>query len=499
MNMQLVEQADVLFVTCSYSKDEARTRQIISTYTPPLGMAMLAAYLLEHGVSTAIADALALEMSPEQVLERIELIRPRVVGLASITSLFGPNRRLASSIRARFPDILIVLGGHHGATFKGSILEETPEFDIVVYGEGEVSLLALVEAYAAKNWDREAFLADLGELSKIGGIVFRDASGKSVVTDRAPLIEDLDTLPFSARHLLPMERYVPLPHQYSRLPAIHLMGSRGCPFNCAYCNNTAVMGRVLRLRSPENIVMEIDELKRDFGAREIFFWDDTMTVNKKWLSRLCDILTSERMDITWSAATRVDIVNPEMLKMMKRSGCWRLFYGIESGIQELLDLLNKRTRLQQARDAIKWTNDAGIETTASFMIALPGETPELARETVRFALEIKPTYADFHVTTPFPGTKLFDEALEYGRLNMDFSRYDCYEPVFVPFGYKDEDEIKKMLSFAKRSFYFRPSYILGKLMRIRSFGDVAKLLRGFKTLIGFLQRSKRFQGTSDQV
>jgi len=495
--MTAAQQADVLFVTCSYSREEARTRQIIKTYTPPLGLASLAAYLIERGVSAKIVDALALELPAEDVLERIAAIRPKVIGLTSITPLFEANRRLAGLIRSRFPEILIVLGGHHAATFKETLLGEAPEIDIVVYPEGEIPLLSLVEAFAAADWDKEAFLSDEKSLSSIPGIAFRSDSGGPVVTERPPLIMDLDALPFPARYLLPMERYVPLPHQHSRLPAIHMMGSRGCPYNCAYCNNTAVMGKKLRLRTPENIVKEIDELKRGYGAREIFFWDDTITANKKWLRKLCDILIAEKMDITWSAATRVDIVDPDMLVMLRRSGCWRLFYGVESGVQELLDLLDKKTTLEQARDAVKWTNDAGIETTASFMIALPSETPALARETIKFALEINPTYADFHVTTPFPGTKIFNEAHKYGRLNTDFSRYDCYEPVFVPFGYKDEEEIRKMLSLAKRSFYFRPSYALKKLIRIRSFGDIHRIYKGLTTLLAFLSRSKRFQGRPD--
>lgn len=491
------EHADVLFLTCSFSKEQARTRQIIKTYTPPLGMASLAAYLIERGLSVAIVDALALELPADEVLGRIEKIRPKVIGLTSITSLFGPNRELASRIRSRFPEVLIVLGGHHATTFDREVLNQAPEFDLVVHGEGEIALHRLVEAFASSGWDKEAFLADESVLSSLPGIVFRGGSGAPVVTKRPPPITDLDTLPFPARRLLPMAKYVPLPHQHSRLPAVHVMGSRGCPYNCAYCNNTAVMGRNLRLRTPENIALEVDELKRDFGAREIFFWDDTITANKKWLDRLCDILITEKMDITWSAATRVDIVTPEMLRMMKRSGCWRLFYGIESGVQELLDSLNKRTTLEQARNAVKWTNDAGIESTASFMIALPGETPEMARKTIQFALEIKPTYADFHVTTPFPGTKIFQEAREYGKLNMDFSRYDCYEPVFVPFGYKDEEEIRKMLSLAKRSFYFRPSYALSKLRRVRSFSDLYRIYKGLVTLLAFLTRSKRFMGSVD--
>jgi len=485
----------VVFVTCSFSRKEARTRQIIRTYTPPLGLASLAAYVIENDFSAAIVDALALELGPEEVCQRVKELSPKVIGLTSITPLFEANRRLAGLLRSKVPEALIVLGGHHATIFRESLLETSPEFDIIVYGEGERSLLSLVEAFAQAGWDKEAFLSDANGLSKVPGIIFRTTNG-ATGTKRPPLIDDLDTLPFPARHLLPMHKYVPLPHQHSRLPAIHVMGSRGCTFNCYYCNNTAVFGRRLRLRSPENIIAEIEQLKHDYGAKEIFFWDDTFTANRKWVLRLCEIILSEKIDITWSAATRVDLVDPELLPIMKRSGCWRLFFGIESGVQELLDMLNKKITLQQASSAIRWAKDAGIETTASFMIALPGETPEMAKRTIRFALELEPTYADFHVTTPFPGTRIYQEASKHGRLNMDFTRYDCYEPVFVPWGYKDEEQIKKMLSLAKRSFYFRPSYAIKKLAAIRSFGDIYRIYKGFTTLIAFLIRSRRYHSSA---
>jgi len=378
----------VVFVTCSFSRKEARTRQIIRTYTPPLGLASLAAYVIENGFSAAIVDALALELGPEQVCQRVKELSPKVIGLTSITPLFEANRRLAGLLRSKVPEALIVLGGHHATIFRESLLETSPEFDIIVYGEGERSLLSLVEAFAQAGWDKEAFLSDANGLSKVPGIIFRTTNG-ATGTERPPLIDDLDTLPFPARHLLPMHKYVPLPHQHSRLPAIHVMGSRGCTFNCYYCNNTAVFGRRLRLRSPENIIAEIEQLKHDYGAKEIFFWDDTFTANRKWV-----------------------------------------------------------------------------------------------------------LYADFHVTTPFPGTRIYQEASKHGRLNMDFTRYDCYEPVFVPWGYKDEEQIKKMLSLAKRSFYFRPSYAIKKLAAIRSFGDIYRIYKGFTTLIAFLIRSRRYHSSA---
>jgi radical SAM superfamily enzyme YgiQ (UPF0313 family) len=238
-----------------------------------------------------------------------------------------------------------------------------------------------------------------------------------------PLIQNLDALPFPARDLLPMDKYIPLPNQYKRKPVANLMALRGCPYQCTFCSANAVFGCSLRMRSAQRVYDEIKQLVDTYGIREISFWDDTLTVNKKWLHELCDLIISNHLDITWSCYARVNTVDLDLLKKMKKAGCWNIFYGIESGNQELLDRIKKGITLDQIRNAVKLTKKAGIEVRGSFMIALPGETPEMAHKTIDFAIELDPDYAQFSITTPYPGTELFEQAKQYGELSGDFSKF----------------------------------------------------------------------------
>ncbi len=168
---------------------------------------------------------------------------------------------------------------------------------------------------------------------------------------------------------------------------------------------------------------------------------------------------------------------------MKKAGCWNIFYGIESGNQDLLDVIGKGVTLEQIRNAIKWTKEAGIEIRANFMLALPGETPEKAQKTIDFAKELDPDFVKFNITTPYPGTRLHTQALEHGTLESSLDRFTNYFPVFVPNGYSSKDEIIKMRKKAYREFFFRPSYILKRLFKIRSFGEFIRHIQGFKALI----------------
>jgi radical SAM superfamily enzyme YgiQ (UPF0313 family) len=184
-------------------------------------------------------------------------------------------------------------------------------------------------------------------------------------------------------------------------------------------------------------------------------------------------------------------VDKEMLLLMRKAGCWNMFFGFESGVQELLDLINKNITLDEIRQVVKWCKEVGIEVRASFMIALPKETPEMAKKTIDFAIELDPEYAQFCVTTPFPETKLFEDAKKYGDLALDFDKYSVWEPVFLPHGYKSRDEILEMERLAVKKFYYRFGYVLKHLLKIRSPLDVWRYFKGFIVTIGFsLSRCK---------
>jgi len=457
----------------------------VGGHLPPFGLACLASYIREHSFMVTIIDALAENMGPKQVLDYIGKQQPKVIGITAMTPQFQRTVQIAKDISNRFPEILTVIGGHHASIMPDKTLKENNGLDILVYGEGEETFLEVMNKYRENGYDKEWFLKGIEGLSAIDGIAFRDKDNNIKINKPRRQIEDLDSLPSPAWDLLPINKYLPLPNQYLNKPVIHMVSIRGCPFDCGFCSNNSVFGRKIRARSPEKVVDDIKYVKSKYNIKEISFWDDTMTVNKKWLKRLCNCLLENQVNVTWTCYSRVDTVDFEILKLMKKAGCWNIFYGYESGNQQLLDNINKGITLEQIRKVNKWTKDADIEVRASFMIALPGETPEMAKKTIDFAIELEPEYAQFSITTPYPGTKLYDTAKQSGRLRDDFSKYNMWEVVYVPYGYKDEEEILAMEKMAMRKFYFRFRFIFNKIKRIRSLEDIKRYFNGLKMVIGF--------------
>ena len=457
----------------------------IGGHLPPFGLACIASYIREHSFSVGIMDALAEDMESMQVLDYIGKHQPKVIGFSAMTPQFLRTVRIAKDISKRFPEILTIIGGHHASIMPYETLEEDCCLDLLVYGEGEETFLEIINKYKERGWNKEEFLKDADCLKAIDGIAFRDKDSNIKINKSRRQIEDLDSLPSPAWDLLPLGKYIPLPNQYLNKPVIHMVSIRGCPFDCDFCSNNSVFGRKIRARSPERVVDDIKYVKSKYNMKEISFWDDTMTVNKKWLEKFCNCLIENKVNVTWTCYSRVDTVNLEILKLMKKAGCWNIFYGYESGTQQLLDNINKGITLEQIRNANKWTKEAGIEVRASFMIALPGETPEMAKKTIDFAIELEPEYAQFSITTPYPGTKLFDTAKKSGRLREDFSKYNMWEVVYVPEGYMDEKQIVAIEKLAMRKFYFRFRFIFEKIKRVRSFEDIRRYINGLKMAIGF--------------
>lgn len=453
---------------------------------PPLGIASLAAFVREKGFSVDVLDSLGLNLTVEDIVERVRQEKPRVVGFSALTVNYHRAVACAQKVRGEFPEILIILGGHHATITPVEVLETEASFDLTAIGEGELTLLEILEVFSAAGWDREKMLGDTARLSRINGIGFHGPAGVQLTPPRE-LIKDLDILPFPARDLLPMDRYIPLPNQYLRLPVVHMTSIRGCPYACSFCSNNAVFGRKIRAKSPARAVDEIEHVMKEYGAREISFWDDTMTANPKWMDAFCDEMIRRKLDITWTGYSRVDTVTPELLKKMKKAGCWNIFYGFESGDQKLLDIICKGVTLEQSRLANQWTKDAGIEVRGSFMIALPGETPELAQKTIDFAKELNPDYAQFSITTPYPGTPLWKLAGQYGTLDKDYDKYHGWLPVFVPFGYESKEQILKMDRRAMRQFYLRPAFIWGRIRKLRSMEDIKRYWKGLRMLFGFIK------------
>jgi|TARA_B100001964_G_scaffold245829_1_gene337070 radical SAM superfamily enzyme YgiQ (UPF0313 family) len=442
---------------------------------PPLGLAYIAATLEKNGIEVDIIDGTVMNFKNKSLENRISSIKPDIIGVTALTPTLYRSYEVINTSKKILPRTLIVIGGPHTSLFPKDVLKENTNIDISVYGEGEHTLLELVkniENYGKNNGK---------SFEDVKGIVYRN-NGKIIKNEPRPYIGDLDTVPFPSRHLLPMNEYRPALYQIKRSPNTNIIASRGCPFSCTFCSK-GVYGKKFRTRSPENVIVEIENLIEKYGIKELLFWDDTFTVNKKWVEDFCDLLQTKNFDLTWSCSSRVNKVDKALLQKMKNVGCWSIFYGIEAGSQELLDNIDKGITLQEIRNAVKWAKEVGIEVRASFMLGLPGETKELAKKTIRFAKEIDPDFAQFNITTPYPGTELNKNAGQYGKiLSHDFSKYTIWSPIFIPTGITSED-LTKLHHHAYVEFYLRPTYILKRLMKIRSFSDIKVYLNGFVTLL----------------
>jgi len=237
-----------------------------------------------------------------------------------------------------------------------------------------------------------------------------------------------------------------------------------------------------RRHSIGRVIDEIEELCHKYGVREILFLDSEFLFNENWVVPFCELLKKKNMGITWSSTARVDSVNRKMLKAARDSGCWGVYYGFESGVQKLLDTISKGTTLEQARKVVAWTHEVGLETRGAFMAALPGETPELFMKTIQFAIDLDLTFAQFIATFPDPGTELYDIAIKMGKTGP---YRGMNKATYVPDGYKDTDEVEKMIRIAYRKFYLRGSYVLKSLKYIRNLNDVKRYIEGFFFVKGF--------------
>jgi len=332
-------------------------------------------------------------------------------------------------------------------------LKECKSIDIIVRGEGELTTVDL----AKKN-----------DLSTVKGITYRN-NGRIISNPDKGLIADIDKIPFPARHLLPMNLY-----RSSTFFNIHgskghttLITARGCPNKCVFCSSSHFWGK-LRMRSPENIVAEIEEIITKYGIRQIDFVDDTFTLSKKRVNKICNMILERDLDIKWVCSSRVNTITEETVKTMKKAGCYGIVFGIESGNQDILNRINKNVTLDQSRNAVQLSKKEGLITVGDFMIGLPDDTLETVTQTINFAIKLNPDRALFSMTTPFPGTTLYNEYLEKGLFkdNLTWDEFSLHSGTKFRNENLTAQEIEKSYLKAKRRFYIRSAFIIKSLVKI---------------------------------
>jgi len=445
------------------------------TSSPHLGLGYIAAYLEAMGIDVVLFDR---TYSTWKTLEdKLAEVNPQITGITCNTLLAAQALDAAKIVKEHNLETTVVMGGTHPTIAPEEILREKC-VDIAVIGEGELTFSEIVNGK---------------DISEINGIGYKDGSGGVNFTPPRDYIKDLDSLPFPARYLLPMEDYLNTKRGRTAWalssPATTIICSRGCPFHCSFCSSNLIFGRRVRFRSPENIVKELEELKRAYGIRGIQFHDDTMTLNKKWLARLCDLMIEKKLNLEWFCNARVGTVNFDLLERIQAAGCTTITFGVESGSQRVLDqIIKKGITLEEVLETFKLVRKTDLILHATFMLGSPGETKQEIEQTIAFAKELNPDVAHFAITIPFPGTEMFSMASEYGNLNFEsWSDFHFFRSAVFESREFDIDYIKKTLKRAYLAFYFRPSYIIHQLRITRSLPQLKRKLRGLRLLRNVLQ------------
>jgi anaerobic magnesium-protoporphyrin IX monomethyl ester cyclase len=358
----------------------------------------------------------------EEIADRIKRWSPDIVGINIPFSGWSKAAlEVASVVKSVDKDITTVVDGLHPTARPADCLS-TPHIDFVVRGESEYTMLELVGALEQGTSK---------EFEKIEGIGFVK-DGKNVLTSPRPEIQDLDSLPFPARHLLPMEEYFAAVKENPirgviRKPWAIMITSRGCPHNCIFCSEHIVMGRGWRPRSPEKVVDEIEQLVQEYSIKQIDFYDNNMTLNKKRAMTICDLMMERNLDVEWYVPTgvRADTLDEELLMKMSASGCKGIRIAPESGVQRVVnDVIKKNLDLKDVEKAVVLAKKAGIKIGVFFILGLIGETKEDMKETIRFAYKLRQLGADgfhFSIAMPLYGTELYEQAKQGGFLGEDFS------------------------------------------------------------------------------
>lgn len=431
---------------------------------PPISVAYVAAALEQAGIPVACYDDFVNGGSLTGFEEAIRREKPDIIGLSSVTPTAPGVTRLSQFVRSRYPDIKLVQGGVHATVFADRLLK-SGETDYIVHNEGEVTTVKLIEA-----------LANGGDVSKVKGISWLD--GDTVVKNEPqPMIEDLDTIPFPAWHLLPWKRYRLFNFARVTSPATLVLGSRGCPYRCNFCSLT-VMGHNRRKRSIGNLVDECEYMWDRYGMRQMAYVDPIFPISKKEALAFRDEVCKRGLHKhqVWTTETRVDLMDRETVEAMYESGCRRVMFGFETGDQETLDAIHKDFELAQAYEAVRLCKQVGMGVIGFFIIGSPGETERSINMTIDFSCDLGIEFAKYTSFVPYPGTPIYYEFLKKGILKepecYEFERYTSYPTDDNPTIYVTEkltqDDLMRLQKKAFRKFYLRPQMIYRHLFEIRA-------------------------------
>lgn len=412
---------------------------------PMLGLAYIAASLRDQGHLVKVFDYEVTRSSMDVVAEDMRTFAPDLVGMTAYITNMKRCAKVAEIAKSVNKDIVTVFGGPQVTIFPEEAFL-SPFVDMIVLSEGEIVIRNVLNNLNSEEG-----------LRHVKGIWFRSKSGEIIRNEREGLVEDLDIFPNQALDLYDLSLYYP-PVYIRGKKVAHLLTSRGCPFQCTFCETKLTFGRSFRYHSTERVLSDLEELLSR-GYTSFQFYDDIFTANKKRVIDLCEGIIRQNWKIEWMCFTRTNVVSKDLLALMKKAGCYLITFGGESGDDDLLKLIKKDLTVAKNFEGIRLAKEAGLLTMSSFMLGLPTETKEQTMKTIRFALDSGLDYAVFPITEPYPGTELWVDAKKFGSFDTSGKYANNLlsesSAVWIPHG-RTREELEMLAQLAMRKFYFRP-------------------------------------------
>lgn len=447
----------------------------------PIYLGYIVAVLEEAGVEVGFIDGVMEEMSIADFSRAVSSTRPDLVVIECSTPSIDYDLETARAVKDSVDGTSVALIGSHATFFHEEILSDNPAVDAICRGEAEMTVKELALSLSSGD-----------DLRQVKGLSYREGEEVRVNPVR-PLIQDLDSLPFPARHIVRHNGYRAA--IYSGDCPTAMVSSRGCPHHCIYCLwPETLYGHKFRARSAANVVDEMEHVVRDYGVDEIYFDDDCLTLNKKRVLEMCRLLLKRDVDLKWIVQSRVDTVDREVLTAMKEAGCHYILFGVESGSPRMLEIMKKRISLDRVRQAFKDCRELGIRTQAFFLFGVPGETQETVEETIEFAKEIDADSTQFAIVIPHPGTELYETCVEQGWLVYDGWEDFAAENSLIETDHLTREEVEEARIRAYRRYYFRPSFVAKSALGVRSFQDMKRVFRGGRSVLDRISFFERHAG-----
>lgn len=442
-----------------------------TTLWPPLTLATLSSLLKNNNYDVLARDYVADNADRFNFINDLKNFSPELIVMNTVAASLYNDIAVAEIIKQTFPSVFISTIGLHASSVPESILDSNGAVNAAISGEPDKTILELAEAIKKNE-----------PLGSVNNITYK-MNGNIVRTTNGTNFIDINSLPMPAWEFFNLRKYL-LP--FSRKPFLLVTTSRGCPYECSFCPIWIYYGRTPRFRAPDKIVDEIEYDVKRFGITDFLFWSESFTLNEEHVSGVCNELLSRGLKINWMCNSRVDNVNQRMLALMRRAGCWLIGYGVESGTQETLDKTNKKITLETIKKAIDMAHREKLTVIGHIIIGLPGESEDSIKKTIDFSINSGIDFAQFYCAVPFPGSKLYDDAVRNNWLTS--TRWDLFEQNHSVLDYPEisHTRIEQLRKRAIRRFYLRPHSIKSLLNVIYNHGDFLSFFRSLKEFISWM-------------